>query len=111
LERSATKKEFIDMKNGSKINLTGLTFMLLVASPFCSAHPEYPKKISGTLDDKFEKADTNSDGLISKDEFLNLQRRRIEKRFTKIDLDKDNHLSLEEMKKSFKHANPRPERK
>ena len=52
-----------------------------------------------------------SEGMISKDEFFALQKRRIEKRFAKIDLNKDNQLSKEEMIESFSHMNRRPEKK
>ncbi len=70
---------------------------------FSFAHPESPENRSQGFDSKFKNTDTNSDGLISKEEFRISHQQRMEKHFAKSDLDNDNHLSKKEMKKSFRH--------
>lgn len=47
----------------------------------------------------FMKADTNHDGLLSKEEMLNAHKERLDEMFNKADTNHDNELSPEEMKK------------
>lgn len=47
----------------------------------------------------FEKADTNKDGFLSKDEMLSQQRARLDEMFATTDTNNDGKLSREEMKK------------
>ena len=92
------------MKNSTQVKtyLTAITSIFLLVSSIVSAHPDSSETLSRPLDKRFRTADANSDGLISKEEFQIMQKRRLEKFFAKIDLNNDNHLSKEEMRKIFK---------
>tara|TARA_B100000579_G_scaffold308876_1_gene258568 strand:+ start:210 stop:500 length:291 start_codon:yes stop_codon:yes gene_type:complete len=92
------------MKNSAilKIYLTAITSIFLLGSSIATAHPDPSETLSRPLDKRFKTADTNSDGLISKEEFQVMQKRRLKQFFAKIDLNSDNHLSIEELRKHFK---------
>ena len=92
------------MKNSTHLKryLTAITAIFLLGSSIVAAHPDPSGTLSHPLDKKFNTSDANSDGLISKEEFQIMQKRRIEKFFAKADLNNDNHLSKEEMRRLFK---------
>ena len=97
------------MKQFSKtqIRLAILQVILLLVSSFAVAHPEPPENRPKGSDNKFNSADKNSDGLISKEEFRISHQKRMEKHFARLDLNNDNHLSKDEMKKTFKRMAPK----
>ena len=101
---SAKIKQGLTMKNSAQIKgyLTAITSIFLLGSCIAAAHPDSSEALSRPLDKRFKNADANSDGLISKEEFQIMQKRRLEKVFLRMDLNNDNHLSKEEMRKSFK---------
>ena len=82
--------------------LTAITSIFLLGTSIVAAHPEPSGTLSRPLEKRFKTTDANSDGLISKEEFQIMQKRRLEKFFAKADMNNDNHLSKEEMKKFFK---------
>ena len=86
----------------TQIRLAILQMILLLVSSFAVAHPEPPENRPKGSDNKFNSADKNSDGLISKEEFRVSHQQRMEKHFAQLDLNNDNHLSRDEMKKMFK---------
>ena len=92
------------MRNSARVKdyLTAIASIFLLGSSIAAAHPDSSEALSRPLDKRFKNADANSDGLISKEEFQIMQKRRLEKIFARIDLNNDNHLSKEEMRKSFK---------
>ena len=47
---------------------------------------------------RFERIDTNDDGLLSKDEMIEAHRNRIDKIFLKFDKDGDSQLSKKELR-------------
>ena len=47
---------------------------------------------------RFERIDTNDDGLLSKDEMIEAHRNRIDKIFLKFDKDGDSKLSKKELR-------------
>ena len=59
----------------------------------CGKKADCPRK-SAKMDRMFEKKDTNSDGAISKSEFM----AHAEKKFAKMDADKSGSLTKEEVK-------------
>ena len=60
----------------------------------CGKKADCPRE-SAKMDRMFEKKDTNSDGAISKAEFM----AHAEKKFAKMDADKSGSLTKEEVKK------------
>ena len=92
------------MKNSTQLKkyLTAITAIFLLGSSIVVAHPDPSETLSRPLDKRFSTTDANSDGLISKEEFQIMQKRRLERFFAKADLNNDNHLSKEEMRKLFK---------
>ena len=92
------------MKNSAQVKtyLTTIMSIFLLGSSIVAAHPDPSETLSRPLDKRFKTADTNSDGLISKEEFQIMQKRRLKQFFAKIDLNNDNHLSIEEIRKHFK---------
>jgi hypothetical protein len=79
------------------------------------AAPEAKKHESKTPEQIFQKMDTNSDGKVSKDEYVTAMEERakksghemtkeaIEKRFTKLDTNADGFLTIEELKAGHQH--------
>lgn len=77
-----------------------LAVLFLGGATFASAHcgdcgkkADCPRK-SAKMDKMFEKKDANSDGVISKAEFMS----HVEKKFAKIDADGNGSLTKEEVK-------------
>ena len=99
-----TIKQGFTMKNSAqaKTCLTIITSIFVLGSSLATAHPDPSENLSRPLDKRFKTADTNADGLISKEEFQIMQERRLEKFFAKIDLNNDRHLSKKEIRKHFK---------
>ncbi len=52
---------------------------------------------------RFQKADTNSDGKISKDEFVKARQEKLDEHFKQIDKDSDGFLTKDEFKDWRKH--------
>lgn len=78
-----------------------LAFLFLGGATFASAHcgdcgkkADCPRK-SAKMERMFEKKDTNSDGAISKAEFMS----HVEKKFAKMDADGNGSITKEEVKK------------
>lgn len=61
------------------------------------------KKHRGHKGSHFQASDKDSDGKLSKEEFVALQNRRLENRFKKLDKDGDGFLSKEEFATSSRH--------
>ena len=97
-------KQGLSVKNSTLLKryLTAITAIFLLGSSIVAAHPDPSGTLSRPLDKRFSTTDANSDGLISKEEFQIMQKRRLERFFAKADLNNDNHLSKEEMRKLFK---------
>ncbi|MCY3625920.1 MAG: EF-hand domain-containing protein [Candidatus Dadabacteria bacterium] len=77
-----------------------LAVLFLGGATFASAHcgdcgkkADCPRK-SAKMDRMFEKKDANSDGVISKAEFMSY----VEKKFAKMDADGNGSLTKEEVK-------------
>ena len=73
-----------------------LLFSILIALPSYS-NENMVKPKSSKLRQRFEKIDTNGDGLLSKSEMLDAHRERIEKIFIKFDKNNDGNLSRDEL--------------
>ena len=74
---------------------------LVTATAQDGAKPDGPPRdggSSGRLAEMIKKADTNSDGKISKDEFLNARKAEIEEQFSKLDGNGDGSADESEMK-------------
>ena len=78
-----------------------LAVLFLGGATFASAHcgdcgkkADCPRK-SAKMDKMFEKKDSNSDGVVSKAEFM----AHVEKKFAKMDADSNGSLTKEEVKK------------
>ena len=82
------------MKNFSFLILA-LTFFIALPS---YANPTNEAKNFGKMRRRFERIDTNVDGLLSKDEMIEAHRNRIDKIFLKFDKDGDNLLSKKELR-------------
>ena len=61
------------------------------------ANPIYEKNNFMKMRERFQKIDTNGDGLLSKDEMMSAQSERIDKIFMKFDKNGDNKLSKKEL--------------
>ena len=83
------------MKNFSFLILA-LTFF--IALPSYSNPTTSEKNNFGKLRKRFERIDTNDDGLLSKDEMIEAHRNRIDKIFLKFDKDGDSKLSKKELR-------------
>ena len=82
------------MKNFSFLILA-LTFLIALPS---YSNPTNEKNNFGKMRRRFEKIDTNNDGLLSKDEMIEAHRNRIDKIFLKFDVDGDSKLSKKELR-------------
>ncbi len=82
------------MKNFSFLILA-LTFFITLPS---YSNPTYEKNDFSKMRRRFERIDTNDDGLISKDEMIEAHRNRIDKIFLKFDKDGDSKLSKKELR-------------
>ena len=78
------------------------SFLVLVLTFFTTlpsySNPTYEKNNSGKMRKRFERIDTNDDGLLSKDEMIEAHRNRIDKMFLKFDKDGDSKLSKKELR-------------
>ena len=78
------------------------SFLVLVLTFFTTlpsySNPTYEKNNSGKMRKRFERIDTNDDGLLSKDEMIEAHRNRIDKIFLKFDKDGDSKLSKKELR-------------
>ena len=81
------------MKNSS-ILILALSFFIALPS---YANPIYEKNNFMKMRERFQKIDTNGDGLLSKDEMMSAQSERIDKIFMKFDKNGDNKLSKKEL--------------
>jgi len=81
------------MKNSS---ILILALGLFIALP-SYANPIYEKNNFMKMRERFQKIDTNGDGLLSKDEMMSAQSERIDKIFMKFDKNGDNKLSKKEL--------------
>ena len=82
------------MKNSS---ILILALGLFIALP-SYANPIYEKNNFMKMRERFQKIDTNSDGLLSKDEMMSAQSDRIDKIFMKFDKNGDSKLSKKELR-------------
>ena len=78
-------------------------FLILALSFFIAlpsySNPIYKKNNFIKMRERFQKIDTNGDGLLSKDEMISAHSDRIDKIFEKFDKNSDNKLS----KKNYAH--------
>ena len=74
-----------------------LAFTFFIALPSYS-NTTYEKNNFGKMRKRFERIDTNGDGLLSKDEMIEAHRNRIDKIFLKFDKDGDSKLSKKEFR-------------
>ena len=77
--------------------------ILILAMTFFMALPSYSNPTNeannfGKMRKRFERIDTNDDGLLSKDEMIEAHRNRIDKIFLKFDKDGDSKLSKKELR-------------
>ena len=82
------------MKNFSFLILA-LSFFITLSS---YSNPIYEKNNFIKMRERFLKIDTNSDGLLSKDEMISAHSDRIDKIFKKFDKNGDNKLSKKELR-------------
>tara|TARA_B100001248_G_C26982004_1_gene275034 strand:+ start:122 stop:439 length:318 start_codon:yes stop_codon:yes gene_type:complete len=74
---------------------------LILALTFFIALPSYSNpnnEKNNKLRRRFERIDTNDDGLLSKDEMIEAHRNRIDKIFLRFDMDDDSKLSKKELR-------------
>ena len=79
----------------SSILILALSFFIALPS---YANPIYEKNNFMKMRERFQKIDTNGDGLLSKDEMMSAQSERIDKIFMKFDKNGDNKLSKKELR-------------
>ena len=82
------------MKNSS-ILILALSFFIALPS---YANPIYEKNNFMKMRERFQKIDTNGDGLLSKDEMMSAQSARIDKIFMNFDKNGDSKLSKKELR-------------
>ena len=76
---------------------------LILALSFFIAFPSYANQIYEKnnfikMRERFQKIDTNGDGLLSKDEMMSAQSARIDKIFMNFDKNGDSKLSKKELR-------------
>ena len=74
---------------------------LILALTFFIALPSYSNPTNeknNKMRRRFERIDTNKDGLLSKDEMIEAHRNRIDKIFLRFDKDDDSKLSKKELR-------------
>ena len=86
------------MQNFSFLILA-LTFFIALPS---YSNPTNEKNNFGKMRRRFERIDTDDDGLLSKDEMIEAHRNRIDKIFLKFDMDGDSKLSKKELRSGRK---------
>ena len=77
--------------------LTGI-MVLLIGGNYSWAEKETP--CADNYQTKFNKKDTDGDGKISHNEYMENSNKRAEKKFTRMDLNEDGFISSEEYKKA-----------
>ena len=82
------------MKNSS-ILISALSFFIALPS---YANPTYEKNNFMKMRERFQKIDTNGDGLLSKDEMMSAHSARIDKIFINFDKNGDSKLSKKELR-------------
>ena len=82
------------MKNSS-ILILALSFFIALPS---YGNPIYEKNNFMKMRERFQKIDTNGDGLLSKDEMMSAQSARIDKIFMNFDKNGDSKLSKKELR-------------
>ena len=82
------------MKNSS-ILISALGLFIALPS---YANPIYEKNNFMKMRERFQKIDTDGDGLLSKDEMMSAQSDRIDKIFMKFDKNGDSKLSKKELR-------------
>ena len=82
------------MKN---ISFLILAFSFFIALPSYS-NPIYKKNNFIKMRERFQRIDTNGDGLLSKDEMMSAHRNRIDKLFYNFDKNGDSKLSKKELR-------------
>ena len=82
------------MKNFSFL-IFALSFFIALPS---NANPIYEKNNFMKMRERFQKIDTNGDGLLSKDEMMSAQSDRIDKIFMNFDKNGDSKLSKKELR-------------
>ncbi len=70
--------------------LLSLLILSLVASPLYAGEHNHQQR--------FQKADTDGDGLLSKSEMRAVHEKRFDKMFNRLDADGDTKISADEMK-------------
>ena len=82
--------------------MKNLSFLILAFSFFISlpsySYPIYEKNNFFKMRERFQKIDTNGDGLLSKDEMMSAHSDRIDKIFIKFDKNGDSKLSKKELR-------------
>ena len=74
-----------------------LTFSFFITLPSYS-NPIYEKNNFIKMHRRFERVDTNGDGLLSKDEMMSAHSDRIDKMFINFDKNGDSKLSKKELR-------------
>ena len=81
--------------------MKNFSFLILALSFFITlpsySNPIYEKNNFIKMRERFPKIDTNSDGLLSKDEMISAHSDRLDKIFKKFDKNGDNKLSKKEL--------------
>ena len=82
--------------------MKNLSFLILAFSFFNSlpsySYPIYEKNNFFKMRERFQRIDTNGDGLLSKDEMMSAHSDRIDKIFIKFDKNGDSKLSKKELR-------------
>ena len=82
--------------------MKNLSFLILAFSFFISlpsySYPIYEKNNFFKMRERFQRIDTNGDGLLSKDEMMSAHSDRIDKIFIKFDKNGDSKLSKKELR-------------
>ncbi len=76
---------------------TGIV-VLLIGSNYSWAQKE--PACTDSFQTRFNEKDTDGDGKISRNEHMEYSKKRAEKKFTRMDLNKDGFISNEEYKKA-----------
>ena len=82
--------------------MKNFSFLILALSFFIAlpsySNPIYKKNNSIKIRERFQRIDTNGDGLLSKDEMMSAQSNRIDKIFINFDKNGDSKLSKKELR-------------
>ena len=82
--------------------MTNFSLLILALSFFIAlpsySNPIYKKNNFMKMRERFQRIDTNGDGLLSKDEMMSAQSDRIDKIFINFDKNGDSKLSKKELR-------------